>query len=77
MVLSLAGHDRGLILMVIGKTDDGVLLLSDGKLRTLAAPKKKKPKHAALLPVAPVGTLPNGNKALRQIVKACEEQFLS
>ena len=52
-VRSLSGRDKGMILVVVGVTDDGYLLLADGKTRKLETPKKKKPKHVMLLEGAP------------------------
>ena len=44
IVRSEAGHDKGLLFCVVG-TQDGYLLLANGKQRKLAAPKRKKPIH--------------------------------
>ena len=48
IVRSKAGHDKGLLFCVVG-TQDGYLLLANGKQRKLAAPKRKKPAHVAWL----------------------------
>ena len=40
IVRSKAGHDKGLLFCVVG-TQDGYLLLANGKQRKLAAPKRK------------------------------------
>ena len=45
VVRSTAGHDAGKLFYVIG-TDDGYLLLANGKDRSLEQPKRKKRKHA-------------------------------
>ncbi len=45
VVLSTAGHDKGSLLMVVGGIDEGYVLVSDGKQRKLAAPKKKNVLH--------------------------------
>ena len=45
IVRSLAGHDKGELMVVVGVDGDGRLLLADGRRRKLAAPKKKKEKH--------------------------------
>ena len=45
IVRSLAGHDKGELMVIVGVDGDGRLLLADGKRRKLAAPKKKKEKH--------------------------------
>jgi ribosomal protein L14E/L6E/L27E len=45
IVKSLAGRDSGKLFIVIGFENENFALLSDGKLRKLEAPKKKKIKH--------------------------------
>ena len=44
VVVSTAGRDRGTLFYVIG-IEEGYLLLSDGRGRTLENPKRKKRKH--------------------------------
>lgn len=44
VVISLRGRDQGEVFYVIGKQDD-LLLLANGKNRTLEEPKRKKQKH--------------------------------
>lgn len=44
IVISLAGHDKGSAYVVI-KTEGEFAFLADGKLKKLAAPKKKSLKH--------------------------------
>lgn len=44
IVLSLAGHDRGQLFLVLKEEGDFVLL-ADGKGRKLATPKRKRKKH--------------------------------
>lgn len=41
---SKAGHDSGTVYVIID-TDESYVYLSDGKIRTLNRPKKKKKKH--------------------------------
>ena len=48
LVLSKAGHDKGSALVIVGVDDDGHVLLSDGKLRTIEKPKRKKLRHIAV-----------------------------
>ena len=43
-VFSKAGHDKGTLYVVVGREEDFVYLC-DGRLKTLAAPKKKRMKH--------------------------------
>ena len=45
VVMSTAGHDSGKLFYCIG-FDDGLLLLANGKDRSLDQPKRKKRKHA-------------------------------
>lgn len=49
IVRSLSGRDKGRLMVIVGVDDDGRWLLSDGKMRRLEAPKKKKEKHAELI----------------------------
>ncbi len=42
---SRAGRDKGMLFLVVGISEDGFLLLADGKLRRTELPKKKKLKH--------------------------------
>ena len=46
LVRSKAGRDSGRTLAVLA-VDGQMLLLADGKLRTLARPKRKKRRHVA------------------------------
>lgn len=45
IVLSVAGHDKGRLFFVTEVTEDGFLLLADGKERKLDAPKRKRSRH--------------------------------
>lgn len=44
IVMSLKGHDKGNLYVVIGVIDE-FLFLCDGKKKTLSKPKKKNIKH--------------------------------
>lgn len=44
---STAGRDRGLFMIVVGIVDETAVLLSDGDVRKVSQPKKKKNKHLA------------------------------
>lgn len=46
---SLAGHDKDRLYVIIG-AEDGFCFLSDGRLKPLSAPKKKKTKHFQIGP---------------------------
>ncbi len=45
VVLSKAGRDAGRYFVVVGQVDARYVLIADGDLRKLEAPKKKKLKH--------------------------------
>ncbi len=45
LVVSLAGRDSGRIFMVVGAINDRYIMISDGDLRKVEKPKKKKIKH--------------------------------
>ena len=71
-VRSLSGKDKGMILVVVGVTDEGYLLLADGKTRKLETPKKKKQKHAEMLALPQIEEQEVGmltNRRLREAVK--------
>lgn len=48
IVQATAGREKGELFLVIGQEGE-LLLLADGKGRTMAAPKRKKPRHTARL----------------------------
>lgn len=45
LVKSTAGRDCGRFFVVVGRMDEKYILLADGALRPIEAPKKKKLKH--------------------------------
>ncbi|WP_446897988.1 RNA-binding protein [Clostridium sp. LBM24168] len=45
VVSSKAGRDRGKFFIIVGILDEDHVYISDGKLRTIENPKKKKLKH--------------------------------
>lgn len=47
IVRSLAGRDKGRFFLVVDLLDENHVLLSDGELRKVSLPKKKKIKHIA------------------------------
>jgi ribosomal protein L14E/L6E/L27E len=49
IAVSTAGHDAGLLLVVVAGIDDKYVLVADGKNRKLIAPKKKKMQHISIL----------------------------
>lgn len=48
IVVSEAGRDKGSVFIIIEIVDDKNVLIADGDIRRLAAPKKKKIKHLSL-----------------------------
>lgn len=46
--ISLAGHDKGQMYVII-KEENEYVFLADGYIRTLGNPKKKKKKHIQLV----------------------------
>lgn len=44
-VLSLAGRDMSRVAVTVGVTEDGRVLIADGRTHRLGRPKKKKLKH--------------------------------
>ncbi len=52
IVISLAGHDRGKLFMVV-HTEGGFAYLADGRTRSLSDPKKKSVKHLRIFKSQP------------------------
>ena len=50
VVLSRAGRDMDRYFVVVGQADEQHVLVADGDLRKVAAPKKKKLKHLSPKP---------------------------
>lgn len=73
-VVSSAGHDKGLVLCVIG-TEGGRLLLADGRHRKVQSPKKKQLKHIVFIEDAAVFSGPLTNKALWAHLRAIKAQY--
>lgn len=48
LALSRAGHDKDRLYVII-KTDGEYVYLSDGKIRTIDNPKRKKRKHIQII----------------------------
>ena len=52
VVRTKCGRDRYRLYAVVGVTEDGRLLIADGNLHKLAAPKKKNLRHVEILAVS-------------------------
>ncbi len=48
-VKSVAGRDKNRCFIVMSRVDDRYVFISDGKMRKVEKPKKKKVKHLRLL----------------------------
>jgi ribosomal protein L14E/L6E/L27E len=77
VVFSRAGRDRGKYFIIVDIIDDQYVNISDGELRRLASPKRKKIKHLDIKPEVLDGIkekLLNGKKVfdaeLRSALKA-------
>ncbi len=53
MVESVAGRDCGMYAYVVGTDENGYVLVADGRLRKVEAPKRKKLKHIRFIADAP------------------------
>ena len=80
VVISVAGHDRGKLYMVIAQQDNR-LLLTDGRLRRQDHPKRKSPRHVRV--VLQGDRAPRTDREIRNALKSAavsaaakEEQYL-
>ncbi|MDO4522394.1 MAG: KOW domain-containing RNA-binding protein [Eubacteriales bacterium] len=66
MAWSRAGHDNGTLYVILEVTQDCVFL-TDGRLRPLEKPKKKKKKHVQVIRRIPeeLAELANGNSNIK------------
>ncbi len=71
IVRSLSGRDQGRLMVIVGVCADGRWLLSDGKVRRLETPKKKKAKHARLIEEAGIVVAEDmmTNRGIRRALK--------
>ena len=53
IVVSRAGHDKGRAMLVLACEENGILLLADGRTRTVGKPKRKKRMHVFVTPDCP------------------------
>ena len=51
LVSSMMGHDKGHSYVVVDVLPDGSVLVADGRIRTIANPKRKNPKHLVAEPI--------------------------
>ncbi|AQS57985.1 50S ribosomal protein L14 [Desulforamulus ferrireducens] len=50
LVSSTQGRDTGRYYLVVSKSEDGFILVTDGEYRGIEKPKKKNPKHLKFWP---------------------------
>ena len=65
---SLSGRDKGRVFIIVDTPEENFVMLSDGELRKLEKPKRKKLKHIKLLAIDPV-EIPGTNKKLTELIK--------
>ncbi|MBQ3195907.1 MAG: KOW domain-containing RNA-binding protein [Clostridia bacterium] len=70
-VLSLAGHDKGTLLCVVG-TEGDMFFVADGRRRKVQNPKRKQIKHIVFIEAA-AHSGPLTNKALRAYLRGVSE----
>ena len=74
MVESVAGRDRGMYAFVIGVSEEGYLLVADGRLRKVETPKRKKLKHIRFIADAPrLEEDKMTNRVIREIINEYKE----
>ncbi len=59
---------------MVGLTDEGYLLLADGKTRKLETPKRKKRKHAEFLPEEQFGRMVSEGMLTNRLLKKATKQ---
>lgn len=82
MAISLAGHDKSKIYLIV-REENGYVYLADGKVRSCGNPKKKNSKHIQVIKKyknpAVVEKLLRGENIdagiIIQEVKACQKQM--
>lgn len=72
VVLSLAGRDKGQLLVVVHEDEKGVWL-ADGKRRPLERPKCKNPRHLRPLGIELGREAMTTNRALRRALRVISE----
>lgn len=65
---SLAGHDKDRYFIIL-KEDGEYVDLADGRLKTVARPKRKKKKHIQLVKEPLVTGFPVADETIRSVIK--------
>lgn len=71
VVLSLAGRDKGRLLVVVGN-EAGSALVCDGKERPVERPKRKNYRHLRPVGLSLDKRMMAGNRVLRKTLRALE-----
>lgn len=72
--ISKAGHDEGSCYVIVGESGDFVYL-SDGRLKKLAAPKRKRKKHIQIINHTVNGELVKKLTEANETVKITDEEI--
>ena len=72
VVRSVAGHDKGSLMLVCETSGDNVLVV-DGRLRKLEKPKKKNRKHLRFAARPAEAGVPESNIGVRKILAQYSE----
>jgi len=68
IVVSLSGHDKGRLALVIAE-EERCVLLADGKHRRLSKPKRKNKKHIRMIPQTPMDPIGMTDGVLRRYLR--------
>ncbi|MGE5551459.1 MAG: hypothetical protein ACM3ZC_13160 [Bacteroidota bacterium] len=73
IVIALAGREAGCRFVIVGVSDNR-LLLADGKKRTVGRPKRKNPCHVRVLSGRELPAVPMTDEAVRKALREAEEE---
>lgn len=78
LVRSLAGHDKGSLMVILEVTEDGqCLYLADGDRRPVTSPKRKNRKHVQPICRSLDGTGPWTNEQIKKAIKVYTKEDLN
>ena len=72
VVYSKAGRDRKRPFVIVGVTEEGAVLIADGKLHPVAKPKRKNLRHLEIRD-AVFGNFAADDAAIREFLRSYEE----
>ena len=73
VVYSAAGRDKKRPFVIVGVTDDGSVLIADGKLRSVSKPKRKNLRHLAIRDAVFDGDIAS-DAAIREFLRSYEDK---